>query len=194
MHSHTVDTVARLLISQPTLQLPINPCALHHQKTIYVTSVNEYLEATASMGLGLEQHEALQDGLTIVTEHLGETVYVILFNDDVVRPDRRNFTVAHELGHIYLSHRTDSPRQEKAADIFAAELLAPRCMLWELHQRFDFVPPELVQEIFGLSASMAKRRLDHLYPKPKRNTAEHTLWEKSKELLPTPEDTTLLLD
>ena len=54
---------------------------------------------------------------------------------------RCRFTVAHELGHILLGHvgkyqlvnREPSPQDdpvEQAANIFAARLLAPACVLW----------------------------------------------------------------
>ena len=54
---------------------------------------------------------------------------------------RRRFTIAHELGHILLGHvgryrlvnREPSPHDdpvEQAANVFAARLLAPSCVLW----------------------------------------------------------------
>lgn len=54
---------------------------------------------------------------------------------------RRRFTLAHELGHILLGHvgryplvsREPSPTDtpiEQAANVFAARLLAPACVLW----------------------------------------------------------------
>ncbi|MBQ9099403.1 MAG: ImmA/IrrE family metallo-endopeptidase, partial [Clostridia bacterium] len=54
---------------------------------------------------------------------------------------RCRFTVAHELGHVLLGHvgkyrlvnREPSPQDdpvEQAANIFAARLLAPACVLW----------------------------------------------------------------
>lgn len=56
-------------------------------------------------------------------------------------PERQRFTTAHELGHILLGHvgeyrltnrepqATDNPIEE-AANVFAARLLAPACVLW----------------------------------------------------------------
>jgi Zn-dependent peptidase ImmA (M78 family) len=56
-------------------------------------------------------------------------------------PQRRRFTIAHELGHILLGHvgqsdlinREPSPMDspiEQAANVFASRLLAPVCVLW----------------------------------------------------------------
>lgn len=61
--------------------------------------------------------------------------------DDTDTPQRIRFTIAHELGHIFLGHamlhgyhtrRTNivKPADETSADMFAARLLAPSCVLW----------------------------------------------------------------
>jgi hypothetical protein len=68
---------------------------------------------------------------------------VMRVSDAIVQPGRRNFTIAHELGHYVLGHRIASgdeleptertPYQEREADVFAAELLMPE----------DFVAPHV---------------------------------------------------
>lgn len=66
-----------------------------------------------------------------------------LIYDDASTIGRRRFTIAHELGHIFLGHEmvngyhgrsiaTDKPQNEREADMFAARLLAPACVLWGL--------------------------------------------------------------
>lgn len=60
---------------------------------------------------------------------------VMRVSDAIVQIGRRNFTIAHELGHYVLGHRIPSglelaptgrtPYQEREADVFAAELLMP---------------------------------------------------------------------
>ena len=61
--------------------------------------------------------------------------------DDTDTPQRIRFTTAHELGHIFLGHAMKNgyhtrknnivkPEDEIAADMFAARLLAPACVLW----------------------------------------------------------------
>ena len=72
----------------------------------------------------------------------GEQWYIIY--DDTMSIERIRFTIAHELGHIFLGHplkdgyhtRTidiNKPIVETEADIFASRLLAPACVLWELN-------------------------------------------------------------
>ncbi len=76
---------------------------------------------------------------------------VILYND-AESPQRIRFTIGHELGHIVLAHvqpgghtrqnREPQPGDdpvEQAANRFAADLLAPACVLWglDLHRAED---------------------------------------------------------
>ncbi|MCH5315763.1 MAG: ImmA/IrrE family metallo-endopeptidase [Eubacterium sp.] len=61
--------------------------------------------------------------------------------DDTCTKERSRFTIAHELGHIFLGHSlTDSgmfrtvgtinkPEEEQEADMFAIRFLAPACVL-----------------------------------------------------------------
>lgn len=69
-------------------------------------------------------------------------VFTIIYKDN--ESSRRcRFTIAHELGHIFLGHllintpqyRTFAIRDdnESAANVFARDLLAPACVLHELH-------------------------------------------------------------
>lgn len=77
---------------------------------------------------------------------LGKTIYQNGFFDIVYRdtdsPPACRFTIAHELGHIFLGHllintpayRTFAVRDdnESSANVFARDLLAPACVLHEL--------------------------------------------------------------
>lgn len=68
--------------------------------------------------------------------------FIIIYNDNE-NSNRCRFTIAHELGHIFLGHllintpvcRTFAVRDdnESAANVFARDLLAPACVLHELH-------------------------------------------------------------
>lgn len=60
--------------------------------------------------------------------------YCIALNENACGEQRRRFTAAHELAHCILGHTgsgTVSKRQERDAELFAAELLAPLVVLRE---------------------------------------------------------------
>lgn len=69
--------------------------------------------------------------------------WYIVFNDDDT-PQAIRFTVAHELGHIFLGHALEKgyarskrfivkPQTETEADVFASRLLCPAVVLWGLN-------------------------------------------------------------
>lgn len=97
--------------------------------------------------------------------------------DDLTSYYRIRFTIAHELGHIFLGHPlitgyhartvdTSKPVAETEADIFASRLLAPACVLWGL----NIHSPEDISRICGISYTAAKiraKRMDILYTRNK---------------------------
>lgn len=71
-----------------------------------------------------------ESGITVIIERQP----VIIYRDEE-KPERCRFTIAHELGHIFLGHTLNNENgedEEKAANIFARDLLAPACVLHEL--------------------------------------------------------------
>ncbi len=81
----------------------------------------------------LHQNES---GITLMQD---DKLYIIYADEQ--SPQRCRFTIAHELGHIFLGHlfskdgngfvTTDDA--EHSANVFARDLLAPACVLHELH-------------------------------------------------------------
>lgn len=79
--------------------------------------------------------------------------YIILYNDSArIGEPRRRFTLAHELGHYALGHtREGDEAEEKEADCFARNLLAPRLVALEHGLDFADYP-----KVFGISAAAAR--------------------------------------
>lgn len=77
-----------------------------------------------------------ESGITLVQD---DKLYIVYADEQ--SPQRCRFTIAHELGHIFLGHlfndsgngfaTTDDA--EHSANVFARDLLAPACVLHELH-------------------------------------------------------------
>lgn len=95
--------------------------------------------------------------------------YIVL--QDKLNVQAQRYTIAHELGHIFLAHplvdskygRTfaDSP-EEYQAERFAIDILAPACVLWGL----DLHTPEEIAGICNISMTSATkraRRMEELY-------------------------------
>lgn len=120
--------------------------------------------------------------------------WFIIYDDDDAVP-RCRFTIAHELGHIFLGHelkkgyytRTPNlkkPESEKEADMFAARLLAPACVLWGL----DLHTTDEIQHVCGISYTAAQARADRmkiLYERNKFLTSklEQKVFENFREFI-----------
>ena len=105
--------------------------------------------------------------------------WYIVYDDTVLR-GRIRFSVAHELGHIFIGHPMyndthhyarknfdieNKPLIETEADIFASRLLAPACVLWGLNLH----TPEEIMKVCDISLSAAKIRAERMEVLYKRN-------------------------
>ena len=112
---------------------------------------------TFSKRLGL----TLDEFLEVAVSHDGFTLpikdkYIICYNDtDMISEARRRFTLAHELGHYTLRHHLGSEAEEREADCFARNLLAPRLVAIERGIKFEDYP-----SVFGISRAAAQMCAD----------------------------------
>ena len=107
--------------------------------------------------------------------------WVIIYDDKEPIPVSR-FTIAHELGHIFLGHSFQKgyhsrnfdkkrPDIENEADMFAARLLAPACVLHEL----GISSTEEIARVCKISITAAEYRAERMRILEQRNA-----WYKSQ--------------
>ena len=111
-----------------------------------------------------------QSGITVLQKNKFYIVY-----RDTEPLERCRFTVAHELGHIFLGHvLVDTPKfrtfavrndTESAANVFARDLLAPACVLHEL----GATSAEDIARICAISIESAQIRAERLQILEERN-------------------------
>lgn len=107
------------------------------------------------------------------TIYVNKQWYIILDDKEAIETQR--FTAAHELAHILLGHtltaktkyRTFAQRteEEQAADMFAARLLAPACVLHEMRA----FTPERIRIVCNISTAAAKIRAERMQELERRN-------------------------
>ena len=99
-----------------------------------------------------------------------------IFVNNADAPNRKTFTVAHELGHFLLGHepkylkvllRTPSAIttiEEKEANCFAANVLVPDDKLREALDKLSFSKNDYIKlaQVFGVSSEVMKNRLRRL--------------------------------
>lgn len=81
--------------------------------------------------------------------------FVIAINESSCCERRRRFTIAHEIAHCVLGHLSDTrdiEEKERAADRFAADFLAPICVLRECGN----LQAEEIARLCGISAAAAQ--------------------------------------
>ena len=91
----------------------------------------------------------------------------IIFYDDLINKGSQNFTLAHEIGHIVLKHYLQEmpATMEKEANMFAARLLMPMCVLHECKVE----TPEDIQNMCSVSNTAARYRFARLQIVKQRN-------------------------
>lgn len=102
-----------------------------------------------------------------------EKVIYVEIND---KPVRKLFTIAHELGHIFLGHKNYDvlfripkenalySKEEMEANSFAAHLLMPDFMVKDYLKKYNLTKGNYVEmsKIFGVPIVTAKMTLEHL--------------------------------
>ena len=154
-----------ILIRNNVRALPVNLyeiCQNEHITLLTYTSGRNFIES-----MSLETHIVDNDAFSIGR---------MIFYDDTKPEKRQRFSVAHELGHIFLhttvdatvfnreTEFTDDPI-ETEANVFAARLLAPLCVL----QFLNVNSPEEISKLCDISISSAVIRFKRLCQIRKRN-------------------------
>ena len=122
-----------------------------------------------------------ESGTTLVQN---DKLYIIYADEQ--SPQRCRFTIAHELGHIFLGHlfckdgngfaTTDDA--ERSANVFARDLLAPACVLHELH----ITNAAAIANLCDISLAAATYRAERMAELERRNAFYlHPLEKQVKE-------------
>lgn len=115
-----------------------------------------------------EKTRIISDGFTAC-----HNSQIFIFYNGNATPERNRFTVAHELGHIFLGHikrrdgefttinrepsSNDNPLEQQA-NVFASRLLAPACVLHEL----NITMPNDISKLCHISLTAAKYRSERI--------------------------------
>lgn len=102
--------------------------------------------------------------------------WFIIYDDSLPTVEAR-FTIAHELGHIFLGHDLtyakfssakefeSSDKSEQQADMFAIRLLCPACLLWSL----ELHSAEQISEVCRIPLWVAEPRAKRMKTLLRRN-------------------------
>lgn len=156
---------------------------LKYDKTIIFESIQNYSRITGvplSIFLS-EEKQTLKEGCTIVDKV--NNIYIVLYNDEITYYEHLNWTLAHEIGHIYLGHTKDGELEEIEAHFFAAQLFMPEYSLFMMARERGPLHVQDLVEIFGVSPEAAGKRLITMNNKNifRASSIDKEIWEIQKE-------------
>lgn len=154
----------QLLLQQQTpSSLYVDVRKLKYAIPIYFDTFQHYCAITGTPILSLKgANEMLKDGCTIKKHG----VNIVLYNQSAEwRPDRLNWTLAHEVGHIYSNHKEDGPKEEIEANWFAAQLLMHENILRDLARLNKGLCAREIEKFFKVSITAAQKRVKSLNKK-----------------------------
>ncbi|RSZ61511.1 ImmA/IrrE family metallo-endopeptidase [Corynebacterium hylobatis] len=106
--------------------------------------MDSLLEARlASLGVHLVESGRLNDSLNAAYHHDTRTIVVRWGLDPVTR----RCAIAHELGHAHWGHDCSTPRYERDADEYAAELLLTLDIVEQASLDLDHAAPAVAAEL-----------------------------------------------
>jgi hypothetical protein len=151
-----------LLLSQPkeNIKLPIEAeNILIPGKSVIFDTIENYSKLTNQNIYEITAGSKVIDGINIEYSP-GE--YLVLHSEGASGKGRRNWTMAHEIGHILLEHKTDMPLSEIEANFFASCLLMPEALIKLLMEHGMRIFPEDISRNFGVSFEAAERKIKTL--------------------------------
>lgn len=142
-------------------RLPVDPIAIADALGVKVVS---YKSAVEYFDMELRE---LYAQFPLGFSFIADGGACIALNENSCGDRRRRFTAAHELGHCVLGHLDGdkySAEEERAAERFAAELLAPLAVLHEISVN----SAEELARVCGISRQAAELRLEELILREQR--------------------------
>lgn len=179
--SYIRQIAARLLLIQDNLSGVIDVRDMKLPDRIHIISFDEYSKLTGAPKLALTQNGAYDDGYTL----LAGRDRIVLYNADydIICPQRLRFSLAHEIGHIFLKHTEDDVASEEEANYFASQIVAHDAIVVSMlsgrwNRDLDFI-----REQFGISWEAAEIKLKNINRnKRSYSNAEYQLFCKYKHL------------
>ena len=162
------DLAWKILINNGIKRLPVDVASICQNEKISLFTYKQSEELIKS--LGLEANTVENDAFSLNS---------VIFYDDTKPRERQRFSIAHEIGHIFLHSKTSgkatvynrepSPNDnpiENEANVFASRLLAPLSVL----QFLNLNSIKEIAEVCDISFSAAKLRFSRLCEIRRRNS------------------------
>lgn len=124
---------------------------------------------------------SIKDGCCIIDKK--NEINIVLYDGLLSNFERKNWSLAHEVGHIYMGHTEDGRIEEVEAHYFASQLFMPEFTLYMMQKKYGKFNAEDLTEIFNVSYSAAQKRLDSFKRMTVINAGrnDEAIWNRQKE-------------
>jgi Zn-dependent peptidase ImmA (M78 family) len=148
----------KLLIAQ-SADFPMEVTSMRFSKQIIFDSLQHFSHVTQTPLYQFTNSKGmLKDGCTVALN----SIYLVLYNIKESNRARINWTLAHEVGHIYLNHKKDCNTEEIEANFFASELLMPEILVRSIQHELGSIDASFLSELFQVSYQAASKKIDTL--------------------------------
>lgn len=174
-----------LLLLQDLSERFLDVKTMRLDKNIVFTTYDEYAQLVGQDLPAYDKSNKNSPGNTglYIERTVGKnTFFVIAYNDKEEIYERRNWTLAHEVGHVYMGHKTGKGIEEIEANYFAAQYFMPEYTLYKMRQEYGMFTAADLSEIFGVSIESAQKRIKTFNNKSlfDGSTESRLIWERQK--------------
>lgn len=149
------DRATKLLYQQECLGRALSVRKLIYDKHIVFDTIQNYSDLT-----GIPEHQLchsfLKDGCML---HRGNVNIVLYDKATFGHWERFNWTLAHEVGHIYMEHQKHGPVEEVEAHFFASQLFMPEYTIRQMVEEYRVIDAHDLSQIFWVSTEAAVKRI-----------------------------------
>lgn len=161
------NAATKLLLKQDINSLFIDVRSFSLPEAVFIESMQNFCNVT---GFPIsELNSGHIDGACLLKQGKAR---IVLYDDNIINESRKHWGIAHELGHVFLNHTNDNRESEIEAHFFAAQLIAPEIVLWELCKRKGSLSDYDLPLYFNLSYEAATKRITTLRRRARYNYAD----------------------
>lgn len=177
------NLATELLAKQNLKDTLINVRRLKYDKSIHIDTIQNYCKITnTSLDIFINSNtHVLKEGCTIIYDG----VFIVLYNEKYQSSEHLNWTLAHEIGHIYLGHKIDERIEEIEAHYFAAQLLMPEYTIFQIKNIYRSISADDIYMLFNVSYPAAKKRLATINKKTfvQSGLNNFNIWSKQEKYI-----------
>jgi len=147
-----------------------------------------YKQAAAKLNMSQDELDWLfpsQDAFTLRAANENKRRYLICYQS-TMPPQRRRFTLAHELAHVLLEHDGEGSTVDREANCFAQHLICPRPLLRRASESHAPLSIGVLCQLFGASPAFIRQVLSSSSPLPPDAPIEQQL-SQPLALVPLPD-------